>query len=787
MSLLDRKLARDLGAMRGQVITIALVVAAGVAVFVSSVSTYGSLQTARDRFYDWARFPEIFVGVKRAPLSVIPRLADLPGVIAVEPRIVRDVIVDWPSAPIPVSARMISVTNAGDEKLSRLRLVRGEGPRPGSTREALINAGFAEAYGIGPGADIRVILNGRLETFRVTGVALSAEYVYAVKSGLPIPDDRYFAVIWIDRAAAEAAFAMEGAFNDAVVAVAPGINNRFVIDEIDRLLEPYGTLGAVERRDQSSNRFLEDELNQQKVMSITVPYIFFAISAFLLNVAIGRLVGAQREQIAALKALGMPTAPIVAHYLKFVVIIVALGAILGIASGVGLGRAIIESYRGFFRLPGMAFALTPWSAVVGTTISLAAGTVGVVASLRSVVTLAPAVAMRPLSPQSFRRSLIERAAPGLALSARHMIILRSMVARPWRTTLTVLGIALAVPMVVLGLFWRDALDHMMDVQFGLIERGNASVTFPDPRDAHIVRDLAHEPGVVAAEGQRIVPVRLRASHRFYLTSVIGLPISSELRRPRDARLRPIEAPPDGITLSRRLADRLRVGVGEVVTVEVLEGRRRKRDVVVASLVDEIIGMTAYMQIGVLDHLPGEGDAVSAAALYVEPSAMAAVARRFKELPMLASSSIKSFTINAFLEKIANLVLVSAGILTGFAVVIAAGVVYNAARVALQERAWELASLRVLGFTRSEVSQILFAELAIELAFGIPIGFVFSRQLVDLLARLHSGETFQVPAVIASSTYAAAATVVLAAAVASGFVVRRRIDRLDLVSALKTRD
>jgi len=254
-----------------------------------------------------------------------------------------------------------------------------------------------------------------------------------------------------------------------------------------------------------------------------------------------------------------------------------------------------------------------------------------------------------------------------------------------------------------------------------------------------------------------------------------------------ACLQPIEAPANGIALSRRLADRLQVDVGAAVSVEILEGRRRKQDATVTSLVDEIVGMTAYMQIDVLDHLSGEGDAVSAAALYVEPSAMTSVGQRFKELPVVASLSMKSLTVNAFLEKIANLVLVSAGILTAFAVIIAAGVVYNAARIALQERAWELASLRVLGFTRDEVSRLLFAELAIELALGIPIGFVFSRQLIDLLARVHSGETFQVPPIIGASTYGMAAMAVLAAAIASGLLVRRQIDRLDLVSALKTRE
>ena len=218
--------------------------------------------------------------------------------------------------------------------------------------------------------------------FGITGIALSPEYVYAVKPGVPIPDDRFFAILWVDRSAAEAAFDMKGAFNDVVVSLAPGTDPKPVIAELDRLLEPYGSVGAIERRDQPSNRFLEDELNQQKVMSITIPFIFFGVAAFLLNVALGRLVAAQREQIAALKALGFPTAPLVLHYLKLVAVIVLIGSVLGVAGGVAFGHAMIASYHGFFRLPALEFALTPWSIVVGTAISLAAASLGVITALQ---------------------------------------------------------------------------------------------------------------------------------------------------------------------------------------------------------------------------------------------------------------------------------------------------------------------------------------------------------------------------------------------------------------------
>ncbi len=787
MSLLDRKLLRDLLAMRAQVITIALVVAAGIAVFVASVSTYDSLRAARDRFYIETHFPQVFATLKRAPLSLAARIAEIPGVAGLEARIVQEVIVDLPGSPLSISAKLISIANGGDEPLAKLHMRSGSAPQPRDPHGVALSEAFADANGMRPGEDIRLILNGRLQAFRISGIALSSEYVYAVKPGLPIPDDRLYAILWVDRSAAEAAFDMKGAFNDVVVSLSPGTDPQPVVAELDRLLEPYGAVGAVARRDQPSNRFLEDELTQQKVMSTTIPIIFFGVAAFLLNVSLGRVVAAQREQIAALKALGFSNGPILGHYLKLVLVIVLLGSLVGTLLGLAFGRAMIVSYHQFFRLPDLSFEITPWSVLVGTAVSLATASIGVLSALQSVVRLPPAVAMRPAAPLRFHRSWVESLFAARILNARRTMMLRNVTGRPVRTTLTVLGIALAVPMVVLALFWRDALDRMVEIQFELVERGNVVATFPHPLDRAIVRDLARQPGVLIAEGERIVPVRLRAGHRSYLTSVIGLPPKSELRRPHDASLRPIEVSPEGITLTRRLADRLAVGTGDILTVEVMEGWRRKRDLPVAAIVDETLGMSSYMEIDSLNRLTGEGAVVSAVEMYVDPAAVATLSKRFKDLPVIEAVAMKAYTLSAFLDKIAGLVLISAAILTGFAVIIAVGVVYNNARIGLQERARELASLRVLGFSSSEVGRILFEEFTFEIMLGVPIGLLLSRAMVGLIAQFHSNESFEIPAVIGAQTYVAAAVVVVAAALVSSLLVWRQIKRLDLVSVLKTRD
>jgi len=269
--------------------------------------------------------------------------------------------------------------------------------------------------------------------------------------------------------------------------------------------------------------------------------------------------------------------------------------------------------------------------------------------------------------------------------------------------------------------------------------------------------------------------------------VTGLPPDGSLRTPRDKALNPIAPVPHGLTLSRMLAERLGVGPGDTVTVEVMEGRRGVRDVQVASLVDDILGMNAYMDLGALNRMTGDNGVVSAAELYVDPHALPALGKRFKQLPAIEGVTMKATAIASFLEKVAGVVLVSAGVLTGFAIIIAVGVVYNNARIALQERAWELASMRILGFTRAEVSAILFTEFAIEIAIGIPAGLWLSEVLVGIIAHASSNESFQIPAVIEPRTFAAAGLVVLAAALASAWTVRRRIDRLDLVAVLKTRE
>ncbi len=829
MRALDRKLFRDLGQMKGQVGTIALVVACGVAVFVAALSTYDSLRWSQQHYYETARFAQVYTSLKRAPASLGRRIREIAGIAEVETRLVYDVTLDVAGLTAPAVGRLIGIPENGQPTLNRLYVRRGRLLEAGHANEVIISEGFATANQLGPGDQVGAILNGRREILAIVGVALSPEYVFALRGGEPLPDDRQFGVFWISHTALAAAFNMEGAFNDVVLTLAPYTSEQPVTDALDRLLEPYGGLGAYGREQQISHRFVSDEIKQQGVMASTMPPIFLLVAVFLLHVVLGRIVTSQREQIAALKALGYDHWSVGWHYLKMVGLIVLLGSVVGVALGAWLGKLMTGNYVKFFHFPVLKFRLQPWVPLFAGGLGLMSAIVAALSAVRRVVALAPAEAMRPPAPLRYRRTWIEHLvhfqetfwgkeaktqrdsplrrgtacrAPTSALpkryaaialglmpqlSSRGRMVLRNLARRPGRALLTTLGIALALPILVLALFWQDAIDYMIAVQFSAIERGDVTVTFTEPVSTRAYREIAHLPGVLQAEGLRAVPVRLRAGHHSYRTAMLGLPEGASLRRLLDTNLRMVPLPSDGLVLTDRLGERLGLQPGDQVSLEVLEGTRVRRDLVVVNFVNDIFGMSAYMGLSALNRLLSEGEVISAVSLSIEQSRTDELYAQLKQLPKVATVSVKQATLKSFEETTVKFILVFTGIMMAFAIAIAVGVVYNNARIALAERARELASLRVLGFTRAEVSTILLTELALELLTAVPLGLWLGYWFVVALVTQTQTELFRIPAVVEPRSYALAALVIMGAGAVSGLIVRHRIDQLDLVGVLKTKE
>jgi len=789
MSTLHTKLWRDLRRLRAQVLTIAVVVAIGVAGFVGMFAVHDSLKTSRDAFYADNRLADLFAGIKRAPVSLGERIRAIPGVAEVKLDMVFDAQVDLPEVVQPVTGRFIgldlSAAQAGRQGLNALSLKQGRWPERGAQLEALVSDRFAAARSLKPGDVVHAILNGRRERIHLVGTAVSPEYVFASQGGAP--DDTGFGIWWIDGARMTELFDMQGAFNQAALRLEAGVPERAVLTPLDRLLEPYGSIGAVGRDRQLSTKIVSDELAQLKVMGTVLPAIFLAVAMFILNVVLSRQVATQRSQIAALKALGYTDGAIAWHYIQLALVIAGLGVAVGLGLSQLIGRGMLSLYDEVFRFNRLAYATDTTLVLLSAGIAGLAAAAGTWTAIRAVVRLRPAQAMLPPTPPVYTATLVERLGLGRFLSTSARMVVRNLERRPLRAAFTVTGIALAVALQISGAFWLDAIAHIVDVQFRQVQQGDVLVNFHRPVPVTVVRDLQRLPGVLDAEVYRTEPVKVTLRGRSHDTAVMALRGDAKLMRLVDEDRGALALPAHGVVLSGLLAREIGARVGDRITLQFRLWNRRSVDVEVVDIARTMFGQLLYMNLDTLNRLAGDGDGVADAALQVDPAAMPAFWAAVKTAPGINSVFDKASSMEEFGHRTERNMGVFSGILTLFAVAMAVGIIYNAARISLSERAWELASLRVLGMTRAEVSVLLLAELAAELLVALPLGAALGYGLASAMMALMASDAIDFPVVIEPSTYASAALIVLAAGVASALLVRRHIDRLDLVSVLKVRE
>jgi len=786
--MLYRKLLRDLLHLRGQVTAVVLVVACGIATFVTMQSLYDSLGATQRAYYDEYRFADLFAQVKRAPESIVRQITTIPGVASVQSRVVMQATLDVPGLDEPAVGRFVSIPDIRKPILNDLFIRSGRYIEAGRDDEVIVSEAFTGANGLTVGDSIGAVINGRWRHLRIVGIALSPEYVYEVSGGAAIfPDNRRFGVMWMSRAALAAAYDMEGAFNDLSVRVMHGANTSAIIDRIDHLLDSYGGLGAYDREDQLSNRFLSDEITGLEASALFVPVIFLGVAAFLLHLTLSRLIATQRDQIAVLKAFGYSNATVGVHYLQFALVAVILGAALGSALGIWFGQLLTGVYQQFYRFPILRYSAGSDVIAWALMISAGAASIGAVSAVRRAVSLPPAEAMRPEPPARFNPGPLERSGLIRLVSTSFRLVLRNIERNPLKAFLSILGIAMSVAILVVGRYSFDAIELMMELQFQRVSREDATMVYVAPLGGRASYDAASLPSVMRVEPFRVVPVRIRYGHRERRLAIQGVERYGELHRIVDDKFMVHKPGPDGLLMTRKLGDILGVRPGDTVTIEVMEGRRPTRRIVVTGLVEELLGIALYMENGAINRMMGEGRTSSGAFLSVDASGQERLYSRLKRTPAVGGTVIRRAMIEGYQKTIAENQNVSAFTLIMFASVIAIGIVYNNARISLSEKGRELASLRVLGFTKREIAAILLGEQAILLFLALPVGFLIGYGLSAALVAAYDMELYRMPLYVTAESYAFSALVIILSGVVSALLVRRRLYHLDLVEVLKTRE
>ena len=790
MRMLDKKLMRDLWRLKGQGLAIALVMASGVAVLVMAIGTHRSLTEIRNTYYERYRFADVFAQVKRAPRSLVQRISRLPGVVRVEPRIIGSVILDIKGLAKPASGRLVSLpagtSSDGQPKLNRLYLRTGRLPAPDARNEVVINEAFARAHGFTPGMKIGAIVNGQRRNVKIVGIVLSPEFIYAVGPGEMMPDNRRFGILWMAEKQAEAAFDMHGAFNSVLLSLRRGADEKTVIDRLDRLLDRYGGVGAFGRKNQQSHAFIDAELTQLRGMAIVLPPIFLLVAAFLINITLSRLVALEREQIGLLKALGYTSTNVALHYLKLTMLIAIIGLAIGLPLGGWLGRGMTNIYTEFYHFPFLIFIDPVDTYITGIIISLMAAALGTLRTVWQVARLPPAVAMSPPAPTRYRQGFAERLLLH-GLPQTSIMIVRHMIRFPLRVFLTSLGIAGGVALMTGALSIIDSLDFMIDVTYFRTLRYDTSVEFTGLRDRRIISEISRLPGVLHVEPHRTVSVVLRNENFSRRIALTGIRPDDRLRGLLDPDLNPLSLPTTGLAVAEKVAELLHLNTGDLVQVDIKEGRKKQLELPITAIMQGYLGLSVYMDLKQLNALMGDGNAISGVTLAIDTKHEDQLYAKLKTFPSVAGITMLRASQKIFRQTLAENLNIIRNIYVLMAVVITFGVVYNSARINLSERSRELASLRVLGFSKREVSYILLGELALLVLLAIPPGWLLGMALKWAIIQSLDNELYRVPFHLLRDKLFYAAGICILAASVSALVVRKRVDRLDLVEVLKTRE
>ncbi len=787
ISPLDRKLVRDLWRVKGQAMAIAMVIALGVLMLVMMDGLVNSLEETKRAYYERYRLADVFAPVKRAPNHLLAEIAKIPGVASVEGRISGRALINMPDITVPLSAQAVSLPGFGAPRLNDIYLASGRNLDPDHEDEILLLEGFAKVHNLMPGDELSATMNGARRTFKIVGLAQSPEFLFSAPPGEFMPDDARFAVIWMSESALAAAYDLNGAFNEALLSLSRNANLPEITAHVDRLLASSGGFGAYGLQDQVSNRFIFEEIKGLKVSNRVVPPIFLAVAAFLLYIVVSRMIHSEREQIGLLKAFGYSSLEVGSHYFKFILAIAIGGALLGCLLGVLSGRSLLVVYQAYYKFPFLVFQIEPATFFVGFAVSVLSASVGGIFVLRQVFALTPAAAMRPPTPADFSKSAKFGKIAKTLLDQPSRMVIRLLIRQPGRAAGAIIGISSGMALSVAMIGVMGSFDRTLDLNFSIIDRSDVTVSFVHPLLDKTLYELQSMDGVIEVEPFRSIPVVLRNGFNSYRGGISGIIELPRLNRAVDANFKPISLQKGGIILGGTLAQILKISPGENLRIEVLEGRRPILSVPVVGIAETLIGSPAYMELSALNKALKEPNRVSGAYLRIDTDKSEAIYRAIKNMPSVAGVSLKSQAQAAFKKLIDSGAGAIRYIMAAIAGIITFGIVYNSARIAFSERARDLASMRVIGFTKGEAAFVLLGELALITLVALPVGSVLGYYLSFALSAGFSTDLYQIPTIFDPENFGSASIAVLAAAAVSGWLVKRDIDGIDLVSTLKTRE
>jgi putative ABC transport system permease protein len=792
MSVLNRKLGRDLLGHVWSLLPVIAVIAVGTGLYIGLATSHRILVASQADYYNKYRFADFWVHVKKAPLTEAEKVARLPGIAAIDTRVVFDVILDLPGVAKPISGRLISMPERGfEEAINGICLVRGSGFSHDRDEEVILGEAFAQEHLLEPGDRISLILNRKRESFVIAGTAISPEYVYMVRGqGDILPDPKHFGILYVKEDYAREVLDFKDAFNELTGLLVPGYDRDvdILLDRIDRMLDPYGVLSTTPRSRQASHRFLSDEIRGLRVTSTILPVIFLGVAAMVLNILLRRMAERQRVIIGTLKSLGYSDRSVLLHFIGFGVVVGLIGGVAGVLVGVATTGAMIEMYKSFFQFPSFTMKTYPDVLLIGVAISVAFSTVGAARGVWRVLKLEPAEAMRPAPPEKGGAVFLERF-PFLwkRLSFRSHIAIRSLVRNYKRSLGGVLATGLSAAIIFMTLAMYDATFFLVDYQYEQVLHSDADIGMRDDKSIAALYEARALPGVDYAEPLLSLVCDLTNGRYSRRMAITGLPREHRLTTPRQADYSPIDIPPSGLAMSSKLAEILHLKLGDHVQLTPVRGRRETVSVPVNSIVESFLGLECYADLEYLSRIVDEAKAVNAVQLAVNPAKLDELFREIKELPNAQGLSLRADAKANIDETLTEVMASSLGLTILFAGLLAFGTMLNSSLIEIGDRTRDISTFRVLGYKPLQVAGVFFRQNLIISALGLAAAYPFGYAMNVLLMEFYDTELYRMPVVIRPSSIIGTALSAALFVLITQYFVYRTIRRLDWVEGLKVKE
>lgn len=787
MGKLSKMMFRDIMKSKAQFIAVAAVVFVGITMFAASYMAFRNLKNSVYYYYSQYKFLDYYAEAQNISSQALTKIRDLPGVNKAMGRISMDVGADMGKEK-RVTIRLTSVPDNGRPDINDVYMVKGGYFNKGAADSCLVDNKFAEFYKLEPGDTIKAIINLKVYDLKIAGIASNPEYIYAMKSSSSLSfSAEDFGIVYVRESDARNLLGFQDSYNQVHVLFKEGVDSKQTADEIENTLKPYGFIKGVERKDQLSHTMVDNEIKQLQNMAYAFPVIFLTVAALVIYIMQRRVISNQRTIIGVMKAMGYSNRRILMHYLFYSLLISILGAVPGILAGIYLGAGMTSMYKDVFSIPVMQIKVYWDIILIGFGLSVGFCLLAGYNSAKRVVEVRPAHAMRPEMPRAGRKIYIDK----ISMFWNHIsfgwkMVVRNIFRGLQRTSIVILGVVFTVMFFMISLFSMDSANYIFQKHFFEFQRYDYKITFSKPASYTDALELGSVKGVKNAEPILEVPIEIKKGWMKQETLAEGLTENQTSYRLIDRKFKPIEVPKDGILVAHVIADKLSIKPGDIIKVKPFMGDMKEKDVKVAGIVKQYVGFNCYMNLDELGKLTGEGRFATGAFLKIDSRMEKTAADKLFEYPGVETVEGRLTAYKSYMQYM-DFTYLFEGIMIAFGIIMGFAIIFNTTIINIMERRRELASLRVLGYTKKEVGNTILRENLILGVIALIPGILFGNFMCVMMGKLFSTDIFALEVVIYPTTYLITIASVFAFILLAQWANRKNITGLDMVEVLKNRE